>query len=68
MSSTSTSYGFGILKGDITQEFRRQLIEWRQFREYQDKQREYYVSRKSFPAYRDTIRESQADASCKWDL
>ncbi|KAK5214700.1 hypothetical protein LTR72_012159 [Exophiala xenobiotica] len=50
------------------QEFRYQLIEWREFREMQDKKRSYYVPRNRFQEYQDSVRESQADAGWKYDL
>ena len=53
--------------GDYS-EFRRQLIEWKEFREYQDRKRRYYVPRKRFQEYENLIRESQADANCNWHL
>jgi hypothetical protein len=49
-------------------EFQHQLIEWREFREYKDRKRRYYVPRNRFQEYGNAIRESQADVGCKWDL
>ncbi|KIW24852.1 uncharacterized protein PV07_10540 [Cladophialophora immunda] len=54
--------------GGYYAEFRYQLIEWREFREYQDRKRRYYVPRNRLQEYETLIRESQADAGCKWDL
>ncbi|KIW36550.1 uncharacterized protein PV06_11204 [Exophiala oligosperma] len=50
------------------QEFRYQLIEWREFREMQDKKRSYYVPRNRFREYQDSVCESQTDAGWKYDL
>ncbi|KAK6362446.1 hypothetical protein LTS17_012856 [Exophiala oligosperma] len=50
------------------QEFRYQLIEWREFREMQDKMRTYYIPKNRFQDYQDAVRESQADAGWKYDL
>ncbi|KAK5215015.1 hypothetical protein LTR72_011898 [Exophiala xenobiotica] len=50
------------------QEFRYQLIEWREFRGIQDKKRSYYVPRNRFQEYQDSVRESQTDAGWTYDL
>ncbi|KAK5048774.1 hypothetical protein LTR69_011273 [Exophiala sideris] len=49
-------------------EFHNQLITWRHFREFQDRMRQFYVSRNRFNEYEDVIRESLADLGCTWDL
>ncbi|KIW24857.1 uncharacterized protein PV07_10545 [Cladophialophora immunda] len=48
--------------------FSCQLGHWRQFREFQDRMREFYNPRNRFQEYQNIIRESQADAGCKWGL
>ncbi|KAK5215031.1 hypothetical protein LTR72_011884 [Exophiala xenobiotica] len=48
--------------------FFTQLMEWRRFREMQDKMRTYYIPKNRFQDYQDAVRESQADAGCTWDL
>ncbi len=48
--------------------FHRQLMEWREFRQIQDKRRSFYIPRNRFQEYQDAVRESQADTGCKWHL
>lgn len=50
------------------QEFRYQLIYWREFRNYQDQKRKYYVPRNRWQEYVKCIQESQEDLGCTWDL
>ncbi|KAK5312201.1 hypothetical protein LTR93_011416 [Exophiala xenobiotica] len=45
-----------------------QLMEWRRFREVQDKKRSYYIPQNRFQEYQDSVRESQTDAGWKYDL
>jgi hypothetical protein len=49
-------------------EFRYQLIEWREFRETQEKMRKSYVPRNRFQEYVNHIRESQEDLGCESNL
>ncbi|KAK7930938.1 hypothetical protein LTR80_011774 [Exophiala xenobiotica] len=49
-------------------EFRYQLIQWRKFRETQEKIRKSYVPRNKFQEYENHILESQEDLGCKWNL
>lgn len=50
------------------QEFRYQLIDWRRFRETQEKIRRGYVPRNKFQEYENHVRESQEELGCKWNL
>ncbi|KAK5562108.1 hypothetical protein, variant [Exophiala oligosperma] len=43
-------------------------MEWRRFRDMQDKKRSYYVPRNRFQEYQDSVRESQTDAGWNYDL
>jgi hypothetical protein len=54
--------------GGLFNEFRYQLIEWRKFREFQDRMRKFYIRRNRFQEYEKDIRESQEDLGCKWDI
>ena len=49
-------------------EFQHQLIEWRKFREHQEKARKFYVPQNRFHEYEIVIRESQGDLGCRWNL
>ncbi|KAK5400771.1 hypothetical protein LTR06_011263 [Exophiala xenobiotica] len=55
-------------KGGFYTVFFTQLMEWRRFREMQDKKRSYYIPQNRFQEYQDSVRESQTDAGWKYDL
>ncbi|KIW36304.1 uncharacterized protein PV06_11443 [Exophiala oligosperma] len=55
-------------KGGYYTVFFTQLMEWRRFREMQDKRRSYYIPQNRFQEYQDLVRESQTDAGWKYDL
>ncbi|KIW37304.1 uncharacterized protein PV06_10644 [Exophiala oligosperma] len=55
-------------KGGYYTVFFTQLMEWRRFREMQDKKRSYYIPQNRFQEYQDSVHESQTDAGWKYDL
>ena len=54
--------------GGFEQEFRHQLIVWKEFRQFQERMRHFYIPRNRFQEYENAIRESSEDAQCKWDI
>ena len=49
-------------------EFQHQLIEWKKFRDFQNKTRTFYVPRNRFQEYQNLVQENQADRGCPWDI
>lgn len=55
-------------KGWTGLEFQHQLIEWKSFRQWQERVRKFYIPRNRFSEYKNTIRESQDDLAYAWDI
>ena len=49
-------------------EFQHQLIAWKDFRQSQERARDFFIPRKRFHEYENAIRESREDARWKWDI
>ena len=56
-------YGF-----EFEQDFQKQLALWKDFREFQDRARRFYLLRKRFHEYEAAVRESWEDAQLPWDI